>query len=124
MKMKNTVVLLCALAGVLGMSSPAHAGNIVLTGHDDDFHFVNGASPGAAGPAGLQLAAMLSFARAGSGLPVLVFDQGTELTTALTGLGISFTNVNPALGVPAASLFSVLSFSAMIVASDSSCGGC
>lgn len=102
------------------MAIPASAGNVVLTGHDDDFHDANG-SPSAA----VQLQAIVAYARNGSVLPVLTFDSGTELTTDLTALGIPFTNVDPnnAAAVTDA-LFNPAVFSAFIVASDSSCGGC
>src|SRR5205807_2402154 len=56
-------------------------------------------------------------------LPVLTFDQGTELTSDLTAAGIAFTNVsNPALVTSA--LFDHTLFSAFVTSSDSSCGGC
>jgi hypothetical protein len=99
---------------------PARAGNIALTGHDDDFHCDFGSSGGCT-----QLGALVSFARSGSTLPVLTFDAGTELTTDLSTLGVSFVNVNPdnAASVTAA-LFDNTKYSAFIVASDSSCGGC
>ena len=97
----------------------AAQGNIVITGHDDDFHQSTNARA--------QTLAMMAFARGGSPhptLPVLTFDHGTELTSFLTSLGIPFTNVDPDAGVPSASLFNTSTFSAMAVASDSSCGGC
>jgi hypothetical protein len=122
----SVLVTLCA-ALIVCTANPAFASNIALTGHDDDLHEQFGASPGPSGPAGLQLAAILAFIRAGAptpSKPVLSFDHGTELTGALTALGIPFTNVDPDVGVPASSLFNVANFSAMIVASDQSCGGC
>ncbi len=97
----------------------AAGGNIAITGHDDDFH---GSTLGNA-----QLAAMIAFARAGSPtptLPVLSFDHGSELTGRLTAAGVPFTNIDPDIGVPAASNFNVATYSAIAVASDSTCGGC
>lgn len=97
----------------------AYAGNVVLTGHDDDFHQSTAAQAQALG--------MITLARAGSTdptLPVLSFDQGAQLTGLLTTLGIPFTNVNPNSGVPEASLFNPTLYSAMVIASDQSCGGC
>jgi hypothetical protein len=94
-------------------------GNIAITGHDDDFH--------GSVLARAQISAMVTFARAGApspGLPVLSFDHGSELTSQLTSLGIPFTNINPDVGVPAASNFSVATYSAIVVASDLTCGGC
>ncbi len=102
------------LASIFSVGS-SHAGNIALTGHDDDFH-----SDGAALK---QINEMLSFVRAGSTLPVLTFDAGSELTGALTTLGISFVNVNPKAAIDA-SVFDHRIYSAFAVASDSSCGGC
>jgi hypothetical protein len=111
------------------MAGQATAGNIVLTGHDDDFHD-RGDDISIANPAnmpGQQLLNMVKFARAGSTnplLPVLVFDQGNEMTTSLTGLGIAFTNINPASGPIAASNFDTKKYSAIVIASAASCGGC
>jgi len=121
--MRRVLVLTMVLAFGMMMSSAAFAGNIVLTGHDDDFHYNFGPGTGNTGDAGVQLAAMVSFAQNGSTLPVLVFDQGTELTTALTGLGIAFTNVSTVAGVNAG-LFNNATYSAFIVASDTTCSGC
>ncbi len=94
-----------------------HAGNIFLTGHDDDFH----QSPGALA----QISSAVSFAKNGSGLPVLTFDAGTELTSALTSLGIAYTNINPtSASAVTDGLFSKSTYSAFLVASDTTCGGC
>lgn len=94
-------------------------GNIAITGHDDDLH--------GSVLAMAQLNAMITFARAGAptpSLPVLTFDHGSQLTGRLTTLGIPFTNIDPDVGVPAASNFNVATYSAIAVASDSTCGGC
>lgn len=120
------------LAGVsalaLGATVPAMAGNIVLTGHDNDYHFNFGANPGTLGPAGEALTAELAFVRSGSSnasLPVLTFDAGAELTSAMNALGISYVNVNPSLGTNVtASLFDPTKYSAFVVASATGCGGC
>ena len=121
-RITRTSICLLATLFAVGMATPAFATNIALTGHDDDFHCTFG-SPAAC----TQLAAMLAFARSGAptpSLPVLAFDHGTELTGSLTSLGIAFTRVDPDVGVPAASLFNVATFSAVVVASDGTCGGC
>lgn len=101
---------------------PSRASNIALTGHDDDFHCGGGSGdPNACA----QLKALVNYARGGSALPVLTFDAGSELTSALTSFGIAFTNVNPnTAGAVTAALFNNSLYSAFIVASDSSCGGC
>jgi hypothetical protein len=111
----------CALA--LALTGPAYAGNIVLTGHDNDFHdrFDDGSIAGSL--PGMALAAEVAFARNGSSLPVLTFDAGTELTTSLTGLGISFVNVNPSAAINP-TVFNNALYSAFVVASVTSCGGC
>ena len=111
---------LAALAVTTLAAAPAFAGNIALTGHDDDFHCV------VSGSNCTQISQMLSFVRSGASnplLPVLSFDQGTELTADLTSLGISFTNISSPGSVTAA-LFNPALYSAFIVASDSTCGGC
>jgi hypothetical protein len=116
--MKRWIMGLMVLA-MAAITLPARAGNIALTGHDDDFHCVYGTAGCA------QLAALVNFAKNGSSLTVLTFDAGTELTGDLTALGISFFNVNPdTAGAVTASLFDNSLYSAFIVASDSSCGGC
>lgn len=118
--MRKAIMAGFGLAVLVG-AGPAFAGNIVLTGHDDDFH----ATAGTGSEASAAVAASLSFVRAGSSLPVLTFDSGSELTSALSALGIPFTNVNPdnASAVTDA-LFSHSLYSAFAVASLASCGGC
>lgn len=105
-------LLICALTAGL-----ASAGNIVLTGHDDDLHQTAQATAQAKG--------MFAFARNGSTLPVLTFDAGSQLTSLLASLSIPFTNINPntASNVTDA-LFDPALYSAFAVASDTSCGGC
>jgi PEP-CTERM motif len=111
-----TGVAAVALLGAEGV----YAGNIVLTGHDNDFH--TDSPPGPGGPrAGIS--AELSFIRNSSALPVLTFDQGSQLTNQLTALSIPFTNISTA-GAIVPSLFDPTKFSAMAVASITSCGGC
>lgn len=102
------------LSALLG-AAPAYAGNVVLTGHDNDFH--------QSADARAQTLASLNFVRNGSVLPVLTFDRGSELTSLLTSLGISFTNVNPSGSITDA-LFNAATYSAFVVASEQSCGGC
>ena len=105
-----------ALAGLLA-TAPAYSGNIVLTGHDNDFHRSTQANA--------ATAAELAFVRNGSGLQVLTFDAGTQLTSQLTSLGITFTNVDPTLaGNVTDALFNASLYSAFVVASVSTCGGC
>ena len=121
---------LAVAAGAALLTLPALAGNIVLTGHDDDFH-CDGCTPSGPGDPGTQLSEMLVFARAGSAdptLPVLSFDiPGGELVSSLTGiLGAGgFTNIDPSVaGNVTDALFDPTKYSAIVVASDESCGGC
>lgn len=96
----------------------ARGGNIVLTGHDDDYHL----SVNALG----QITSFAAFAANGSALPLLVFDAGRELTTGLTTAGITnYVNVNPSVAANITdSLFDTSRYSAFLIASDQSCGGC
>ncbi len=115
--MKKMILIVGALAMFGLTAGVGTAGNIALTGHDDDLH----QSPGALA----QIMAMMNFARSGSSLPVLTFDRGTQLTSALTTLGIPFFNVNPDVSASVTdALFNNALYSAFAVASDTSCGGC
>lgn len=117
--MKSSLLAGVALAGLVGVG-PAMAGNIVLTGHDNDFHYAS--TPADAGPA---LSAEVKFVENGSALPLLTFDAGSELTSALTSLGISYVNVDPSVaGNVTAGLFDPTKYSAFAVASVTSCSGC
>lgn len=107
-----------AALGFAVVSSPAMAGNIVLTGHDNDFHCSAGTTSTACG----ALAAEVKFAENGSTLPILAIDAGSELTSSLTKDGFSFVKIAPS-AVTAAS-FDFTKYSAFAVASVSSCGGC
>ncbi|HET9320858.1 MAG TPA: hypothetical protein VFO27_13820, partial [Bryobacteraceae bacterium] len=98
--------LLAVAAGAALLTLPAMAGNIVLTGHDDDFHCDGCGSSGGVGDPGNQLNEMLIFARAGStnpALPVLSFDiPDGELVNTLTSIlgatgPTTFTNVDPSV---------------------------
>ena len=102
----------------IGMASPAMAGDIILTGHDNDFHCDFGDVTGACA----ALAAEVSFVKAGSSLPVLAIDAGSELTASLTAKGIAFTAVAPS--AVTGSMFDHAKYSAFVVASVTSCGGC
>lgn len=116
--MSRRLILILALVAFL-VPPFAFAGRIVLTGHDDDFHQSAAATA--------AMTAFLTYVRATAPtptLPVLTFDHGSETTSFMTALGIPFTNVDPNVGVPAASNFDVTKFSAMVVASDTTCGGC
>jgi PEP-CTERM motif len=116
--MRNTL-----LAGVsamaLGFAGPAMAGNIVLTGHDNDFHCDGGLGTAAACN---MIGVETNWVRNGSTLPVLTIDAGTELQNGLTAEAIPFVNLTPS-AVTAGS-FDHSKYSALAVASVTSCGGC
>jgi hypothetical protein len=103
--------------GLPWLTSPAQAGNILLTGHDNDFHCTYGDSNACA-----ALGAEASYVRAGSSLPMLVIDDGTELSGSLSGLGVPIVSVS--VGSVTAGMFNHSVYSAFAVASVTSCGGC
>jgi hypothetical protein len=115
-------------AAALGLASPAMAGgNLVLTGHDDDFHCAGGTGLG--GGVGIspcaQIKAMASFVTQGSSLPILVIDDGNELSSALTSAaGGAFSIVHKSVGTISAADFDNSVYSAFAVASVTNCGGC
>jgi hypothetical protein len=107
---------------VLGFVSPAMAGDIVLTGHDNELHCGGGAAGGGAGSPCTVLGTETKFVMNGSSLPVLAIDAGTELGSALKFDGIAFTSVTPTSVT--AGMFDHSKYSAFVVASVTSCGGC
>jgi hypothetical protein len=114
--------LMAAAAVAAFGATPAFAGNIALTGHDDDFHCGSAA-------ACTQEKSLIDFAAAGStsatATKILVFDQGTESTTDIIGFygAANVTVVSTAAGITDA-LFDPNVYKAFVVASDQSCGGC
>ena len=116
LNMKRLTVAMAA-AGLMGVAGSAAAGNIFLTGHDDDFH--------QSADAKAAMLGALAFVKDGSALPVLTFDAGAELTSLLTSIGQAFINVDPTLATNVtAALFDHSLYSAFVVASVTSCGGC
>jgi IPTL-CTERM motif len=115
------------------LALPAQAGNLWLTGHDADFHCSGGNQCNHMGVAA-------NFVRQGAPtktLPILVLDSGTQVATALSnptararnaveGAGNPFpiTVVDPSTPAFATTPLTVANWSAIIIASDSSCGGC
>lgn len=120
-----------ALAAVAAF--PAYAGNLVLTGHDMELHCSGGAGCN-------NFGVVVNFVRQGAPtktLPILVLDSGTETATALgmaatmshngvegAGNAFPFTVVDPSSAAFATTPLSVSNWSAIIIASDSTCGGC
>jgi hypothetical protein len=123
-------VAACALAlAVLASSAFAATGaNFVATGHDMDYHCAGGTTQECE-----YLKIVVDRVRAGSTLPILAIDQGTEVKTALetagyTGAG-EIVTVDPAEAATFAATPFVDGaghplFSAIVTASDSTCGGC
>ena len=104
------------------VASGTKTGNIVVTGHDDDYHAVIGGDTNAAKHA----TGIINTARQNSPIPsmkVLIFDHGTELASLLTQLGVAYDKVDPDAGMPSASLFDASKYSAIGVASDVTAGG-
>ena len=117
----------------LALGFVANAGNLLLTGHDMDFHCVSGQGCGNYGVA-------LNYVRQGAPtktLPMLVLDEGTQVQVGaaqaaakakntVEGAGNTFpmTVVNPTSAAFATMPINVTLYSAVVVASDSSCGGC
>jgi hypothetical protein len=122
-----------ALAALCMAPLDAIAGNLWLTGHDMDFHCAGGSGCNTLGIA-------MNFVRQGAPtktLPILVLDEGGEVASAaaqpgttarntVEGAGMPFplTVVNPTTAAFATTVISTTNFSAIVIASDSSCGGC
>ena len=133
--MKKIKVMLGMTALALGSVLPmqAQAGNIWLTGHDADLHCTGGSQCNRFGVA-------INFVRQDAPdktKPILFLDSGSELATAAgnaiakarntvegAGNAFNFVVLDPTAASFATTLLSVSSFSAIVIASDSSCGGC
>ena len=119
-------VAVFALAGAA--SSYANTGaNFIATGHDMDYHCSGGSTEECE-----YFKIVVEKVRNGSTLPILAIDQGNEVSGALEKIGFTgaeVVTVNPA----EATAFNATAFvdgsghplySAIITASDSTCGGC
>jgi hypothetical protein len=112
-------------AALLSLASPAYAGRVLVTGHDTDFHCA------ANQPQCHFVKIAVDYVRGGApnpSKPVLVLDRGAnKMVTALDnafGPGVvPRTVVDPRTGFASVAL-TTANFSAIIVASDSTCGGC
>ena len=109
------------------------AGNLWLTGHDADLHCTGGQQCNHFGVA-------LNFSRQSAPdktKPMLFLDSGTQLATAAgqgaakakntvegAGNAFSFTVVGPSTPAFATLPLTTANYSAIVVASDSTCGGC
>lgn len=131
------VRLLAAMAlPVLALAATnASAGNLWLTGHDADFH-CDGSGGAQCNYFGIAANFVRQLAPTKT-LPVLVLDSGTEVPNSLNatevkakntiegaGNPIPFTVVDPTSAAFATTPINVANWSAIIIASDSSCGGC
>ncbi len=88
----------------------------MLTGHDNDFHQSSNAVAAASGA--------LSFVRNGSTLPVLVIDNGSQATSLVGGIVGAANVVARTVGAVTAATFNPSLYSAFVVASITTCGGC
>jgi hypothetical protein len=122
------IVLLIPLLAVSNAQTPAAqaagGGALWLTGHDADFHCT-----GLAQCHYLKVA--LDFVRNGSLLPVLALDHGSEVQTAIrNAYGVTaptVQTVDPRAAfatTPLTSSAGAPLYSAIVVASDTTCGGC
>jgi hypothetical protein len=119
---------------LLGFTSfNAEAGNLWLTGHDMDFHCSGGAGCNTFGIA-------VDFVRQSAPtktLPILVLDEGGQVAASaaqagsmarntVEGAGNPFplTVVDPTTAAFGTTVISTANFSAVVIASDSTCGGC
>ena len=123
--MRRGLVLAGSIAVLLISAAPASAGRILITGHDQDLH--------CAGGQGCNFVkSAVKYVRAGApqpDKPVLILDRaGMQMVTALD-------NAFPAARVPRRVMdprsnefenapLTTDRYSAILVASDSSCGGC
>ena len=129
---------LCSLflVGLTGaaVSLSAQAGNLWLTGHDADFHCNGGGSQCS------YFGIAANFVRQSAPtrtLPILVLDSGGQVAASLNGAiaqskntveGVGnpypFTVVDPTAPAFVTTPINVATWSAIIIASDSTCGGC
>lgn len=115
-KLKPVVVAIAAAGFGLALATNANAGRVVLTGHDNDFHQSGGAVT--------ATTAELAYVRAGSTLPVLVIDNGTEAVTLVTSILGAANVVSRTVSAVTAADFDPALYSAFLVASVETCGGC
>ncbi len=124
------VALTMAAFVVVGPASSlaATGANFIATGHDMDYHCSAGTTPECE-----YLKIVVEKVRNGSTLPILALDQGSELSNALADAGFTGAGEVVTVNPKETSTFDATPFvdssdhplySAIITASDSSCGGC
>ncbi len=119
-----TLTLALLALGALPTAS-AWAGRVLVTGHDADLHCSGGSIDSGQCH---YVAVAVAYARGGAPVPtrkVLAIDNGgLVLDSSLTSLGIPHDTVDPSSPAFAGTALNTNTYSAIVVASDSSCGGC
>ena len=119
-----TLMLTLVALGALPTAS-AWAGRVLVTGHDADLHCSGGTIDSGQCH---YVAVAVAYARGGAPTPtrkVLAIDNGgLALDSSLTSLGIPHDTVDPSSPAFAGTALNTNTYSAMVVASDASCGGC
>ncbi len=124
----TAMMAVCALALAVTASSAFAAGaNFVATGHDMDFHCAEEVTEECE-----YLKIVVDKVRSGSTLPILALDQSTEVQEALENAGYAtgeIVVVDPSNAAALAATPFVDGgghplYSAIITASDTTCGGC
>ena len=119
-----TLTLALVALGALPTAS-AWAGRVLVTGHDADLHCSGGSIDSGQCH---YVAVAVAYARGGAPVPtrkVLAIDNGgLVLDSSLTSLGIPHDTVDPSSPAFAGTALNTNTYSAILVASDSSCGGC
>ncbi len=125
--MLGVVLSAFAFGGAASSAYGATGANFIATGHDMDFHCAEGTTSECN-----YFKIVVDKVRNGSSLPILALDQGTEVATALVNAGYSSADV-VTVDPSNATVFNATPFtdgagnplySAIITASDSTCGGC
>jgi len=121
-----SVTLAALLLMVVLPASSASAGALWVTGHDQDFH-CDGSDAGTSGDCHYDLVAF-GYVRSKAPDPtrkVLVLDNGgLNADHTATGLGVPHDTVDPSSPAFATTPINVATYSAIVIASDASCGGC
>ena len=119
-----TLMLTLVALGALPSAS-AWAGRVLVTGHDADLHCSGGTIDSGQCH---YVAVAVAYARGGAPTPskkVLAIDKGgLVLDSSLTSLGIPHDTVDPTSPAFAGTPLNTNTYSAIVVASDASCGGC
>jgi hypothetical protein len=123
----RSMLFVAVLLAVVALPAPAWAGRLLVTGHDADLHCAG------AGPQCHFVQIAVGYVRAGApdpAKPVLILDKGSlqvgnALDSAFPPAGsVPRRVVDPQSAEFASLPLSTADFSAIIVASDATCGGC